>query len=435
MSLRIRRGSDTQRQGITFDLGEPAWSSDSHKLYIGDAQTQGGINILASSAGAGLVWNPTTQQIDVDGASPALTTDLVTEGSINKYFTINSAIAATAQGLQNGTQSGIGFSYDSGANTISATVNINAVLPVQTGHDGQVLSTDGSGNLSWGAGLPSQSGNGGSVLTTNGTTASWASLLINTLTNGSYNVVLDSIGNLAVSGNISNVRNLSANTISATTGLGANLALNNFNINGTGNINITGNITVDNLHGIDTVKITPQSNTSSLTVSSNFNPALRASGITDGTLNNVARFELWASKGTIASPTSTNAGDSISSLQFRGYHSSSYVIAGGIISSWDANATFGSNFPASVLTMYAGNNAGNVKTVSFSGLTGVFLVPVLRLTVYSVAGTPLPTADSVGAGARSFVNDATVNTFGSAYVGSGPYSVPVYSDGTNWFIG
>ena len=83
MSLRIRRGYDTQRQGIKFDDGELAWTTDSHKLYIGDAQHNGGINILASSAGAGLVWNPTTQQIDVDGASPALTTDLVTEGTIN----------------------------------------------------------------------------------------------------------------------------------------------------------------------------------------------------------------------------------------------------------------------------------------------------------------------------------------------------------------
>lgn len=55
--------------------------------------------------------------------------------------------------------------------------------------------------------------------------------------------------------------------------------------------------------------------------------------------------------------------------------------------------------------------------------------------VYSVAGTPLPTAASVGMGARAFVSDATVSTFASAYVGGGANKVPVYSDGTGWFIG
>jgi hypothetical protein len=297
--------------------------------------------------------------------------------------------------------------------------------------------------------LPSQSGHFGSVLTTDGTTASWASLLINTLTNGSYNVVLDSSGNLAVSGNISNVRNLSANTISATTGLGANLALNNFNINGTGNIGITGNITA-------TGSITATSQTGAITATtisatipaitatssfspalyavSSINPAIRLAGITDGQFN-VSRLEIDAFKGTNSSKINTAAGDSLGGLYVRGYYNSTYIVAAGIIASWDATAQLNTSFPASNLLFFANGNGNNSSVATFDGLTGIFNAPVLQTTVYSVAGTAIPSAVTMGVGARAFVSDATVSTFGSAYTGSGANKVPVYSDGTIWRIG
>ena len=47
----------------------------------------------------------------------------------------------------------------------------------------------------------------------------------------------------------------------------------------------------------------------------------------------------------------------------------------------------------------------------------------------------LPSAAAAGAGARSFVTDATVTTFASTVAGGGSNAVPVYSDGTNWRIG
>ena len=55
-------------------------------------------------------------------------------------------------------------------------------------------------------------------------------------------------------------------------------------------------------------------------------------------------------------------------------------------------------------------------------------------TVYSVAGTPLPAAATVGV-ARAFVSDASANVYGTAYSGSGGITAPVYSDGTNWYMG
>ena len=55
------------------------------------------------------------------------------------------------------------------------------------------------------------------------------------------------------------------------------------------------------------------------------------------------------------------------------------------------------------------------------------------LTVYTVA--TLPSAATSGAGARSFVSDASAPTFGSTVAGGGAVTVPVYSDGTNWKVG
>lgn len=53
--------------------------------------------------------------------------------------------------------------------------------------------------------------------------------------------------------------------------------------------------------------------------------------------------------------------------------------------------------------------------------------------VYTVA--TLPSAVTSGAGARSFVSDSSVSTFGSTVAGGGSTKIPVYSDGTNWKVG
>ena len=55
------------------------------------------------------------------------------------------------------------------------------------------------------------------------------------------------------------------------------------------------------------------------------------------------------------------------------------------------------------------------------------------LTNYTV--TTLPSAVTSGKGARSFVTDALLPTFGSTVAGGGAIAVPVYSDGTNWKVG
>lgn len=53
--------------------------------------------------------------------------------------------------------------------------------------------------------------------------------------------------------------------------------------------------------------------------------------------------------------------------------------------------------------------------------------------VYTVA--TLPSASNLGAGARAFVIDSSVSTFGTTVAGGGSGKVPVYSDGTDWKVG
>ena len=55
------------------------------------------------------------------------------------------------------------------------------------------------------------------------------------------------------------------------------------------------------------------------------------------------------------------------------------------------------------------------------------------LTNYTVA--TLPSAVTSGKGARSFVTDALLPTFGSTAAAGGAVATPVYSDGTNWKVG
>lgn len=70
----------------------------------------------------------------------------------------------------------------------------------------------------------------------------------------------------------------------------------------------------------------------------------------------------------------------------------------------------------------------------YTGLTLVGAAKsVPKLTSYTVAN--LPSASTAGAGAMSFVTDATATTYASVVAGGGSNGVKVYSDGTNWRIG
>ena len=44
VKIKVRRGTDAQRQTITPDLGELIYTTDGKRLFVGDGTTPGGIN-------------------------------------------------------------------------------------------------------------------------------------------------------------------------------------------------------------------------------------------------------------------------------------------------------------------------------------------------------------------------------------------------------
>jgi hypothetical protein len=74
-------------------------------------------------------------------------------------------------------------------------------------------------------------------------------------------------------------------------------------------------------------------------------------------------------------------------------------------------------------------------TTDFQSLRAANTVIATSVVTTATTVAALPVAATVGAGARAFVTDATSSTFAAAAVGGGSTKVPVYSDGTGWFIG
>lgn len=66
--------------------------------------------------------------------------------------------------------------------------------------------------------------------------------------------------------------------------------------------------------------------------------------------------------------------------------------------------------------------------------SGFFTAPGTVKTGVFVTGN-IPSASAAGAGARAFVTDADIGTWGNLYVGGAANAMPVWSDGTNWYIG
>lgn len=129
MALRIRRGTNAQRTGRVFETGEIVYTTDAQQLWIGDGLTSGGIPVVGSNiAGYGLLYNATTRKIEVSG----ITSDDVTQGTNNKYFTTELAVDAVGAALVagNATNVGITFTYsqtEDDAGRINATVALDGV--------------------------------------------------------------------------------------------------------------------------------------------------------------------------------------------------------------------------------------------------------------------------------------------------------------------
>ncbi len=377
MSLRIRRGTDAQRQTLTFDQGEVVYTTDTKKVYIGDGITAGGVNVLANSAGEGVTFNPTTQAFDFSTNNLNLTTSAVSEGA-NKYFTTQRAQDAAASLFTN-----VGSPATTG--TVAGTVATGTVTLLATpsplleqGEKFSVIGT-GGGGLTAGGTFYVISNIGTSVVLANSlanamsstaiTTLSTASLTGTTYSSGGINVgitftydpvthtvtanssgvtsvVSDTSpslgGNLTLnSRNITGTGNIDiVGSVKATTGLGGNLPLNSFSINGTGGINITGTVTATTL-STSTLTLGTSSTVNGNGINFNignsifFNsspaadtPFLTYFTASANTLSSIV--SLAKSRGTVFSPASVISGDSLGSASYAGFTGSAFTAGGSI---------------------------------------------------------------------------------------------------------
>ena len=178
MALQIRRGSNADRTANSFTpvQGELVYTTDTKDLWVGDGVTVGGTQIAPVKSVNGLT------------GTVALTTDNITQGVTNAYYSTNQAKidAAAALVAGNAGNTGITFSFNSSTKVITASVASAASIANVQADANPALG----GNLS----------------------------LNNKNINGT--------GNISITGTLS------------VTGLGADLVLNSKNITGTGSITI-----------------------------------------------------------------------------------------------------------------------------------------------------------------------------------------------------
>jgi len=150
--------------------------------------------------------------------------------------------------------------------------------------------------------------------------------------------------------------------------------------------------------------------------------------------------EFLSANGTLAVPTTLTTNDGAGGIKFSGRNSSGiYQTVASIFAIYKGPASdlADANMKSQgILYFIVGDGTAAATPINASlDQYGLFTAPVFATTVYSAAGTAIPSASARGVGARAFVSDATVATFATAYTSGGSNKVPVYSDGTVWRIG
>lgn len=162
MPLQFRKGTEAERQNGTFVplTGEPIYTTDTKKLYIGDGTTAGGIDIASSLSFSDVADIELSSEniatiVEVEIASNVAT---IETGLTHGYTTGDVVtVAATTNTQLNGdfTITGVptttSFTYDLVETDLTAVVDTGTVTPVIT--EGAALVWD-SGSSSWIDGTP-----------------------------------------------------------------------------------------------------------------------------------------------------------------------------------------------------------------------------------------------------------------------------------------
>ena len=327
MPLQIRRGTETERLAMTQKLaaGEPLWITTTSKLYIGDGTT----------------------------ATPSL---LPVTG-----FTSSDAQDAAASLFTTATHTGISFTYNTIADTLTAVVDLsNYSGSIKGDLKGSVFADDSTMLVD---------GNAGVI---------HAEVLTGTFTG---NVVGNVTGN--VSGNLTG--NVTGNLTGNVTG----------DVTGDVHGSVFGNDSTLIFDAVDSaldVRII-RSTSGSLTIGTASNPLtvnflsnstseiVNFKGITNGS-SAIPFLNIRTSRGTLSSPTTTAVGDILTGLTLQGYANGDYQAAAAVYAAWESTATLTNSNPGAVVTIATGNNNGGTSSMTFNSI-GALQAPVFQLTNYA----------------------------------------------------
>lgn len=335
MSLRIRRGTESQRTGVTFDTGEILWTTDGQQLWVGDGVTQGGKPAVGLNvAGYGLTFNTSSKKLEVSG----LTADDIAGGVNNKFFSTELAQDAVAPMFTSGTHTNISFQYDDELGRMNATVVLDGVGISDISADtsptlGGNLDLDGRsiGNIGVGNDEPTI----GSINLDGGITAT--NILSNTATINTINMgttILDQANSLRVSG----VSNL-------------------FTVDRTG-LKLTGN-TTDTFSG------------------------LYLYGTTTAGTQTSSSINIFTSQGTVASPTIIADGDVLGVYSTLAYNGFDYVESGGFGFFVDGTPTPGAVSAPSKFLVVVSDGSGPATSAMVLNSKGVLSAPVIQPGSYT----------------------------------------------------
>jgi hypothetical protein len=386
-------------------------AEDASRKYFTDIRAKDAVGAMlqaGSNTGISFSYNSSTHSITVNATGSQVPTPTL-PGDIGKYLTLdnsgnpiwhNPPIPGGLSIPSFGGNAGKYLTTDA-INLVWADISLNSLVNGAFHVDldsGGNLKTSGSIKLPSTADITRETGIGTGVYTSvlgglGTVSADTSPSLGGNLAAGSHNI--SNVGTLSastvsastISASTISASTISASTISASTGLGEDLSLNGHNINGTGNITTNGNITATNIgNGSLTINNnTINTGTYSCNVTSSNPATFNVVGLTDGSISGSVAIDINSSRGTIASPTTVQAGDYVSRITMAGWTGSGYTPAGSIYANFQAGAVLADVTPASQLTFVVGANGTNVQTAIFNS-KGVFYAPILQPGSYYGTG-------------------------------------------------
>lgn len=427
-----------------LDEAEFGFANDEKRLFIGKTTPNENVEILTAYSSLGF-----SQIAGANGANLSLSN--FEDGQVLAISDVGGNLFVTNRG---GTKGG--------------EINLGAVgnVIITGGSSGQVLTTDGTGNLSWSAGggaggspggnsTEVQFNSSGSFAGTSGFTYITGTGTLNVPTNiNTLNVSANSLALLYANGlitgaNIATPGNVSASNVSATLDVFATGNVTGGNITTGGTVFATGNITGGNIRTAGQLVSTVVTGTAPLSVASttlvpNLHAESADTATTAGTATTATSATTAGTVTTAAQPNITSVG-TLSSLSVTATVTAGNLSTGGNLSVTGgfANITGNVNLNGANITLSGGNGfiytmgditASNIGT----GLAVMYSNGLITSTGLSIKASGGPTANIVLYGNGDATIKGTSIFEGNLSVQKksnlGPASNVIITGGTNGYF-